>query len=185
MADATRTRILDACVAILARDVSELSIPAVAREAGVSVPTVYRNFSDKRTLVRETERHLRKIRGQDERPTLPDHLDDLPRVVREQFARGAATPEVVFAAIASTPITKLRLDMGMRAKRQARVSELLRPHLRDYTPRERAHAVAMTTVLCSSATLRAFLALTDLGAEDAAEAVCWTLDRILAPKRPQ
>ena len=47
-ADETRARILDATVRVMARGLASLSIPAVAREAGVSVPTVYRHFATKR-----------------------------------------------------------------------------------------------------------------------------------------
>jgi AcrR family transcriptional regulator len=57
MAAHTRARILDACAALLAR--GELTVPAVARAANVSVPTVYRHFSDKQALVRATARHVR------------------------------------------------------------------------------------------------------------------------------
>jgi AcrR family transcriptional regulator len=43
-AQATRARILEATVNVMARGVASVSIPAVAREARVSVPTVYRHF---------------------------------------------------------------------------------------------------------------------------------------------
>src|SRR5262245_35485083 len=82
MASETRTRILDACVAILGRNVAELSIPAVAREAGVSVPTVYRNFADKKTLVHETVLHLARLRGGP--GEIPTSVADLPRVARQE-----------------------------------------------------------------------------------------------------
>src|SRR5580765_1099044 len=77
MADETRVRILDACVTILARGVAELSIPAVARESGVSVPTVYRNFPDKKTLLDQTGEHLRRIRGPYHMPTRLEDLDEV------------------------------------------------------------------------------------------------------------
>src|SRR5260221_14354856 len=64
-AQAVRTRdgILDALVRVLARGVAELSIPAVAREAGVSVRTVYRNFPTKRDLTAALDSHLDKRIG--------------------------------------------------------------------------------------------------------------------------
>src|SRR5262252_6664300 len=47
----TRERILDALVQVLARNgIAELSIPLVAREAKVSIPSVYRYFPTKRDL---------------------------------------------------------------------------------------------------------------------------------------
>jgi AcrR family transcriptional regulator len=45
-ARATRDRILEATLRVMARGLASLSIPEVAREAGVSVPTVYRHFGD-------------------------------------------------------------------------------------------------------------------------------------------
>src|SRR6266511_4254163 len=50
-AEGTRRKILDALVRTMGRGVAGLSIPAVAREAGVSVPTVYRHFKSKAALV--------------------------------------------------------------------------------------------------------------------------------------
>src|SRR5215471_9325575 len=47
----TRERILEALVQVLARNgIAELSIPLVAREAKVSIPSVYRYFPTKRDL---------------------------------------------------------------------------------------------------------------------------------------
>ena len=48
----TRTRILDGLVQVMARNgIAELSIPLVAREAGVSIPSIYRHFPTKRDLI--------------------------------------------------------------------------------------------------------------------------------------
>src|SRR5437773_8993571 len=49
--EATRLRIVEAVGRVLARGVTELSVPAVAEEAGVSVATVYRHFQSKQQLV--------------------------------------------------------------------------------------------------------------------------------------
>src|SRR5215472_671353 len=47
----TRERILEALVQVLARNgIAELSIPLVAREAQVSIPSVYRYFPTKKDL---------------------------------------------------------------------------------------------------------------------------------------
>ena len=50
-AEQTRARILDATVRVMARGLTSVSIPAVAREAGVSVATIYRHFATKRDLL--------------------------------------------------------------------------------------------------------------------------------------
>src|ERR1044072_947096 len=48
----TRTRILDGLVQVMARNgIAEISIPLIAREAGVSIPSVYRYFPSKKDLI--------------------------------------------------------------------------------------------------------------------------------------
>src|SRR5262245_50282860 len=48
----TRERILEGLVRVMAKNgIAELSIPLIAREAGVSIPSVYRYFPTKRDLV--------------------------------------------------------------------------------------------------------------------------------------
>src|SRR5262245_18044833 len=48
----TRERILDGLVQVLARNgIAELSIPLIAKEARVSIPSVYRYFPTKRDLI--------------------------------------------------------------------------------------------------------------------------------------
>src|SRR5438105_8739938 len=55
--DATRRRIVEAVARVLARGLTELSVPAVAEEAKVSVATVYRHFKNKQELVDGLGRH--------------------------------------------------------------------------------------------------------------------------------
>jgi AcrR family transcriptional regulator len=176
MADETRTRILDACVAILGRGVAELSIPAVAREAGVSVPTVYRNFPDKKTLVQETALYLKSLRGN---VTPPDHLDDLPMHLRKMFGSSSGLTETVRAALASEPILAAKRELGADAERRAQMATLLGSALDGLAPQDREVAVLVATVLCSSATLRAFHEIAGVDANTTADAVAWTIARIL------
>lgn len=177
MADETRTRILDACVAILARGVAELSIPAVAREAGVSVPTVYRNFADKKTLVAETALYLKQKHGV---LGFPASLDELPGHIRAHFERAASVSETVAAALQSEPILAAKRDLGMQAQRIAAVDNLLADALRDADPTDRANAVMLVTMLCSSNALRAFKDITGASPARAAEVVAWTVSRVIA-----
>jgi AcrR family transcriptional regulator len=176
MADETRVRILDACVAILARGVAELSIPAVAREAGVSVPTVYRNFPDKKTLVAETGLYLRRIRGG---YSIPDSLDDLGDAIRKNFEAATSLNETVAAALQSEPMLALRRDSGVFQQRLEMIEKLLGPELPDATDVERENAIFMTTVLCSSHAFRAFRDITGISPRRAAEVVTWTIERLV------
>jgi AcrR family transcriptional regulator len=186
MADETRIRILDACVAILARGVAELSIPAVAREAGVSVPTVYRNFADKKTLVAETAAHLRRMRGN---YPVPMRLDELGAVIRKNFELASSMNETVAAALQSEPILAMRRDPSSHAERIGAMEALLAPLLADKSPSDRENAVLMATVLCSSNTMRAFRDITGVSPRKAADVVAWTISQLsgrdlLEPKKP-
>ncbi|HUS29006.1 MAG TPA: helix-turn-helix domain-containing protein [Kofleriaceae bacterium] len=176
MADETRIRILDACVAILARGVAELSIPAVAREAGVSVPTVYRNFPDKKTLVAETAEYLRSRRGTYSTPT---KLEDLADVIRKNFEAAGSVNETVAAALQSEPILAMRRDSGMYQQRFAMMEALLHPEMEGASATDRENAVMMAAVLCSSNTFRAFRDITGVSARRAAEVVAWTISRLV------
>jgi AcrR family transcriptional regulator len=62
-ADETRSAILDAAVRVSARGLATLSIPDIAREAGVSVPTVYRHFATKQDLLDAIYPHLERRAG--------------------------------------------------------------------------------------------------------------------------
>jgi AcrR family transcriptional regulator len=181
MADETRTRILDACVEILARGVAELSIPAVAREANVSVPTVYRNFPDKKTLVRETALYLRAKRG----PTgVPEQLDDLPAAVRTQFLQTASATETVRAALASEPVLASYREQGAHEQRLGGNRRLLEDAIAHMSPADQDQVVLVTTVLCSSAALRAFREVAGASPEQAADAVTWAIGRLLGHTWP-
>src|SRR3954471_23127058 len=62
-ADDTRSAILDAAVRVSARGIAMLSIPDVAPEAGVSVPTVYRHFGTKQEMLDAMYPHLERRAG--------------------------------------------------------------------------------------------------------------------------
>jgi AcrR family transcriptional regulator len=176
MADETRIRILDACVAILARGVAELSIPAVAREAGVSVPTVYRNFADKKTLVAETALYLRRVRGNTD---MPDSIEGLPEAIRHNFEQMGSANELVAAALQSETILSLRRDPSFHQLRIGAMEKLLASELAQLPPDERENAVLMATVLCSSFTLRGFRDVTGTSPRRAAEITAWAVARLL------
>src|SRR6266704_3647723 len=80
-ADVTRQRILDALVRTMGKGVAGLSVPAVAAEAGVSVPTVYRHFRTKADLVAALAPYLSRKTGLMEVPDVGS--DDLGALARE------------------------------------------------------------------------------------------------------
>src|SRR5262245_59662714 len=131
MAADSRRRILEAATAVLARGVDELSMPAVAREAGVSVPTVYRNFPDKNALLRETLQHLRQQRDY---RGLTASLDELEASMVREFDRAATVDESVRVALTNQEVVAEMHAAGVPAQRKREVARLLGPHL-DALPR--------------------------------------------------
>ena len=99
-AEETRSRILDATVRVMARGLVTLSIPDVAREAGVSVPTVYRHFRTKQDLVAAVYPHLAARTGINQ-PQPPGTVDELRDGVRAYFGSLDALDEAARAAMAS------------------------------------------------------------------------------------
>jgi AcrR family transcriptional regulator len=95
---ATRDRILEAAVAVFwERPLVDISLEEVARQAGVSLPTVIRHFGDKAGLVAAAvEREYERVRQQrDEAPVgdvraaahiLVEHYEELGDAVLRLFA---------------------------------------------------------------------------------------------------
>src|SRR5687768_3949140 len=113
-AQATRARILEATVAVMARGVASVSIPAVAREAGVSVPTVYRHFATKRDLLTSVFPHVLRRAGLDELAP-PRSIEELRQAVRALFERIDSAGDLARAAAASPAVEEVRrADMPAR-----------------------------------------------------------------------
>src|SRR2546423_10106316 len=123
----TRERILDGLVQVLARNgIAELSIPLIARQAGVSVPSVYRYFPTKRDLITALDEYAHR-KGSftlDEFGPL-DTPEDLARIVPLTFKRREAIESTLSAAMNS------RLGYTIRqqefAERSKHLSKALQP----------------------------------------------------------
>lgn len=179
--EATRTRILDAVARTMAKGVAGLSVPAVAREAGVSVPTVYRRFRTKADLVAALAPYLLGKTGLME---IPQGAESLGAVVRELARRNEALDLETRAALASV------LGHEVRRRTMPQRVAAIRAELARRTPGlagedlERFTRVAL--ILMSSAAMRAYKDYLGLGAMGAAEDVGWaleTLQRALGRKR--
>jgi len=110
----TRTRIVEGATAVFElRGYEGARIEDIAKEAGVAVPTVYKVFTNKRTLLRasveaaitdgeagEVER-LAWFREQLEDPTAEGQLRLIARNARRMYDRAGQLLEVVRAAAAS------------------------------------------------------------------------------------
>ena len=158
---------------------AELSVPAVAKAARVSVPTVYRHFPSKRLLFAAVGEHVGQRSGLSTVPT-PADLEAMGDWVRETFRRLDTMDPAMAAAMGGA--------LGGRLRRQAMLPHRLKifdaslaPALRALPPREREHLRRVTVLLTSSAALRTLKSYLDLSADEAAQTVVWALDRLTAP----
>ena len=182
-AQATRERILQGLIEVLARGAAELSVPAVAREAGVSVATVYRHFPSKQALLDGLGDHVReRWLGELPTPRTPAELADLFARV---YPRIDARSEVVQAALAS-PLARRGRKASMKG-RLARVDAALAPVKGRITSEDYARLRSVAALLTASETVHFLRELVGLPVSDAADVAAWTLltlVRALAGEEP-
>lgn len=176
-AQATRARILEATVTVMARGVASVSIPAVAREAGVSVPTVYRHFGTKRELLAAVFPHLVRRAGLDELVP-PRSMDELGHGVRALFERIDWAGDLARAAIASPAAEEVRrVDMPARLEMSRRLADSIVPKL---TPGDRERIARLVTILISASALRVWRDHLGSTVEEAANDIDWVIRAAIA-----
>ena len=174
----TRTRILDGLVQVMARNgIAELSIPLVAQQAGVSIPSVYRYFPTKRDLITALDEyaHQKGSFTLDEFGPL-ETPEDLARIVPLTFKRRAAIESTLSAAMNS------RLGYSMRrqefAERAKHFSKALRPAAKGLSRKEQQWLTDVVFILSSYSCVRAFRDYLDLDAAEAGKRVAWAIRRL-------
>lgn len=179
-AEETRSRILDGALRVMSTGLASLSIPAVAREAGVSVPTVYRHFGTKADLLAEMYPHAARRAGLDEVPD-PAGVGDVKRAVRGIIERLDALDDVERAAFASPIADEVRhVTMPSRLTRMRRLAESVEPPL----PAAAQDRIArLLVVLVSQFSLRTWRDHLGVSPDQAAEDVEWFLRAIIAASR--
>lgn len=180
----TRARILDGLVAVLNETPHAVTIPAVAKKARVSVPTVYRHFDSKAALMAglhaKIEAHLRL-------GSYPEPVDADAFVggVRELFAQLATLDPAIRS------IGRLRAEEAPRRARVARRFEWMDQALRRPLAKLPAHDRTMMrdvlAVLVSSSGLMAFEDYLGLGPNEAAERIEWLVHTLVeaAERKPK
>ncbi len=179
-ADATRARILDATVRVMARGIAGLSIPEVAREGGVSVPTVYRHFGSKEELLAAVYPHVARRVGLDKVPD-PLTLDDLREGVRAVFAKVDAYSDLERAATASPAADSVRhATMPRRLERLSRFADSVEPRL---PKADRDRITRLLVVLTASASLRMWRDHLGVSVDQAADDIDWVMRASIAASR--
>jgi AcrR family transcriptional regulator len=181
-AEATRGRIVDAAVRVMARGIASLSIPAVAREAGVSVPTVYRHFGTKRELLAAVYPHVARRAGLD-RLTAPRSIEELADGVRFYFGRLDTLGEEARAAMASPASDEVRrMSMANRLAMWRQLADSIEPAL---AAEDRDRITRILAVLITSASMRMWRDHIGVSVEQAADDVEWLINAAVAASRRQ
>lgn len=172
----TRRTILEAVVRTMGEGIAELSVPAVAREAGVSVKTIYRHFGSKSGLVAALSGYFWS-RADMEQVRVPHAVDDLETAIRDLFHRLDGMDDMARAVLAT--------DMGWRARRATLPTRLrmLRAPLEalpNLTDESREHLVRLGLILTSSFSLSAWKDYLGVDADEAATEVAWALRSAIA-----
>lgn len=177
----TRARILDGLARVMAEGVAELSIPAVASASGVSVPTVYRHFPNKKALLAALAPHVEKKSGAGEVPD-PRDPEELAALAYVLFKRLDSLDAATRAAMASRLGKRMRRE-SMIGGRRALIERALEPAARAMAPVDRERLVNVVLILWSSASLQAFKDYLGLDAEQAADHVAWAIRALTDGRR--
>ncbi len=181
-AEDTRNRILDAALRVMSTGLASLSIPAVAREAGVSVPTVYRHFGSKADLLAEMYPHAARRAGFDRVPD-PASMDDVQGVVRGLYERLDAMNDVDRAAFATPIADEVRhVTMPSRLERMHRLVASVEPPL---SRADQDRITRLLVVLVSQTALRTWRDHLGVSPGQAAEDVDWVLRALIAAARSE
>ena len=176
----TREQILDALVRTIGQGVAGLSIPAVAREAGVSIPTIYRHFHNKQELVAALGGYLMQKMGMASMQP-PRSLDDLLAFSRYGFVKAEDMDEAIKIVAVSELGSQMRKDaMPLRIKM---LENALAGELAPLNEQDRVRLRNMILVLTSSAMIRAFKEYLDLSGEVAADTVEWAIRLLVRAAR--
>ena len=176
-AEETRRRILDATIRVTAAGLAYVSIPAVAREAGVSIPTIYRHFGTKRDLLAAVYPHVMQRAGL-HRLSVPRTVDELRDGVLAYFGQIDALDDLARAAMASPASEEVRrLNMPDRTAAFRRLADSIepRPSLAD---RDRIARLLM--ILTASSAQRMWRDHFGSSVEEAADDIDWIVRAAVA-----
>jgi AcrR family transcriptional regulator len=181
-AEETRARILDAAVRVMADGFASVSIPAVAREAGVSVPTIYRHFATKRDLLAAIYPHLVRRARLDELVP-PRSMDELRDGVRALFDQVDSFDDLARAAMASPASDDARrINMPDRLAMFRQLADSIVPKISEV---DRDRIARLLVILISSSALRLWRDHFGASVDEAADDVDWVVRAAIAAATPR
>ena len=162
---------------IFAGGVAGLSMPAVAREAGVSLSTVYRHFPTKGDLLEAIYPwSVRRAGGGDiPRTTSIDDFQDGVRAIFERLDELSDLERAAMASPGAEAVRALSIDRRLGVAREA--AEAMAPGL---TAANREHLARLVVVLTMSATVRMLRKHLGLTLDAAVDEVDWAVRAAIA-----
>jgi AcrR family transcriptional regulator len=174
-AEETRARILDATGRVMAGGLAFVSIPQVAREAGVSVPTIYRHFPTKHDLLAAVYPHAVRRAGLDEL-VIPRSMDELRAGLRAYFERTDSFGDLARAAMASPASDEVRrLNIPDRVAMFRRIADSIEPRP---SKADRDRIARLLVVLTALSAQRLWRDQLGSSVDEAADDVDWVLRAI-------
>lgn len=175
-AEATKARILDAAGRVMADGIASVSIPGIAREAGVSVATVYRHFATKTELLAAMYPHLLRRTGLEELVP-PRSLEELKDGLRTLFDRTDSYDDLARAAMASPASGEVRrLSM---ARRLGWAREFAATNAPGLAKGDRDRLARLIVVLTTSASVRMWRDQLGSSVDEAASDVDWVVRTLI------
>jgi len=176
-AEQTRARILDGAVRAMAGGLAFVSIPHVAREAGVSVPTVYRHFATKHDLLAAVYPHVVRRAGLNEL-VIPRSMDELLGGLRAYFERTDSLGDLARLAMASPASDEVRrMNMPERLAIFRRLADSIEPKP---STADRDRIARLLVILTASSALRLWRDQLGSSVDEAADDVDWVLRAAIA-----
>lgn len=174
-----RDRILDAAIALLGERTTKLTIPELADRAGVSVPTVYRDFPTREVLLTEVAAEMSRRLG------APTPVGDVNAFVAAlptfcaYFAENAAT---IRAALQVDSLNEVLVQHGREGR--DRDLEDVFSEVTHHLPAEEAGAVyALIRILAGSEAALAFFDRFEIPVEATATVVQWAISHLVVVLR--
>ncbi len=173
----TREQILEGLVRAIAQgSIDELSIPIVAREAGVSVPTVYRHFRTKHDLLASLAGYIAQKVGLNPALLLPKSPKELEATVQELYIKYLNAGEMLHALSATELTQEIRREGHER--RLELLNQALEPVKGQFDETDMNHLRNIIFLFTTTAAMRAFKDYLNLSGEEAATSVNWAIRRL-------
>ncbi len=173
----TRAQILEGLVTVMSTGLADITIPAVAQAAGVSVPTVYRYFPNKEALLEALPSHLGAALGIAPL-SMPTTVADLAEMVRQIYGQLEGKDALVRAALVSDLTTRVRAVTVPR--RLGLIEHVLAGQVQGCSEAERTRLRNTLFILSSSAVVNAFKDYLGLSWAEAADHVSWAMQLLAA-----